>query len=394
MSAGFVFLLLGYVLSQFYRATLAVLAPMLAADLGATSADLARASGLWFLVFAAMQIPVGLALDRAGPRRTASVLLGTGAGGGALVFALAPAPWAIDAAMTLIGIGCSPALMAGYYIFARIYPTAMFATLAGAMLGAGTLGNLAASLPLSLLAESVGWRGAMAGLALVTLAAALGIARFVRDPPPAVLPETGRGNLWELLRMPALWPIFAIMVVNYAPAASLRSLWIGPYMADVFGSDSRAIGLVGLVMGVAMVLGNFAYGPLDRLLGSRKWVVFGGNLSGAACLLGLWVAPAAGYWPAALLLAGVGFFGASFPMIIAHGRAFFPPHLAGRGVTLLNLFGVGAAGVMQMASGPLFHVLSDGSTSVAQAYGQFYLVFALFLLAGCAAYLFSRDSMD
>lgn len=394
MRAGFVFLLLGYVLSQFYRASLAVLAPMLATDLGATSADLARASGLWFLAFAAMQIPVGVALDRIGPRRTASVLLGAGAGGGALVFALAPAPWAIDAAMTLIGIGCAPALMASYYIFARLYPPAMFATLAGAMLGAGTLGNLSASLPLSLAAETIGWRGAMAVLACGTLAVAMCIGRFVKDPPRAMQPGAGQSTLWSLLRMPVLWPILAMMIVNYAPAASLRGLWIGPYMADVFGADSTGIGVVGLVMAVAMVLGNFAYGPLDRLVGSRKWVVLGGNLAGAVCLLGLWQVPAAGFWPAALLLAGVGFFGASFPMIIAHGRAFFPPHLAGRGVTLLNLFGIGATGVMQLASGPLFRAMSGGGLPAAQAYGQLYLFFALFLLGGCAVYLFSRDSMD
>ena len=57
-------LVLGYVLSQFYRAFLAVLTPALEADLGATSGDLAFASGLWFLTFAIMQIPVGEALDR------------------------------------------------------------------------------------------------------------------------------------------------------------------------------------------------------------------------------------------------------------------------------------------------------------------------------------------
>ena len=74
MKAGLVMLCLGYVLSQFFRAFLAVLSVDLGRDIGATPEDLAFASGLWFLVFAAMQLPVGWALDRVGPRLTAAVL--------------------------------------------------------------------------------------------------------------------------------------------------------------------------------------------------------------------------------------------------------------------------------------------------------------------------------
>jgi MFS family permease len=77
MKTGIFFLVLGYVLSQFYRAFLAVLAPMLSADIGVRADELALASGLWFLAFAAMQLPVGWALDRLGPRRTAAWLLGS-----------------------------------------------------------------------------------------------------------------------------------------------------------------------------------------------------------------------------------------------------------------------------------------------------------------------------
>ena len=72
MPIGLIALVLGYVLSQFYRAFLAVLSPVLDAEIGAGPEDLAMASGLWFVTFAAMQIPVGWALDHIGPRRTAS----------------------------------------------------------------------------------------------------------------------------------------------------------------------------------------------------------------------------------------------------------------------------------------------------------------------------------
>ncbi len=149
MRIGLIVLVLGYVLSQFYRAFLAVLTPALEADLGATAADLSYASGLWFIVFAVMQIPVGEALDRFGPRITAVVLFSLGGAGGALVFAMAQTPAHIAWAMALIGIGCSPVLMAAYYIFAKMYPAVMFSTLAGATIGFGSLGNLASSAPMA-----------------------------------------------------------------------------------------------------------------------------------------------------------------------------------------------------------------------------------------------------
>lgn len=392
MKVGIFFLVLAYVLSQFYRAFLAVLSPVLGRDTGAMPEDLALSSGLWFLTFALMQIPVGAALDRLGPRRTAAWLLGVAGGGGALLFALATAPWHIHAAMVLIGIGCSPVLMASYYIFGRMYPAAVFATLAGAMIGFGTLGNLAGAWPLAWAAETFGWRQTVGALAAVTLAVALAVGRLVQDPPPLAARAEGRGSLLDVLRIPALWLILPLMAVNYVPAAAVRGLWAGPYMADVYGADGIGIGVVTLAMALAMVAGSFAYGPLDRLLGTRKWVVLGGNLMGAACILTLWAIPAAGFWTATALLAGVGLFGSSFPVMIAHGRSFIPPHLLGRGVTLLNLFGIGGVGVMQTLSGRV-HRAADPIPPEAP-YQAIFLMFGVLLLAGCAVYLFSKDRTD
>ena len=392
MRNGMAFLLLGYVLSQFYRAFLAVLAPMLAADLGTTADGLARASGLWFVAFALAQLPVGWALDRFGPGRTTAVFMGVAGGGGAVLFAAAQGPGWVTVAMVLLGVGCAPVLMACYLILARVYPAAMFATLAGAIVGAGSLGNLASAWPLALAAETLGWRGAMAALAALTVLAAAAIWRFVEDPPPA--PSAGEGSLWDILRLPAMWLILPMLAVNYAPSAGIRGLWVGPYFDEVFGASATLIGQASLVMALAMVLGNFAYGPLDRLLGTRKGVVLAGNLAGMACLSALWVLPAGSPWAAAALLAGVGFFGASYPMLMAHGRAMFPPHLVGRGVTLMNLFAIGGVGVFQLVSARVHSAAAAAGLGAEAAYATLFGFFALILLAGCLVYAFSRDRTD
>ncbi len=390
MRAGLVLLCLAYVLSQFFRAFLAVLSGPLERDIGTTPDDLAFASGLWFVVFALMQIPVGWSLDRIGPRRTAAALLLVGGGGGAAIFALASAPLHVSLAMALIGAGCSPVLMSSFYIFAREFPPARFATLAALMLGVGSVGNLVAAWPMAWAAETVGWRAALWGLAGLSAAVAAGIAALVRDPG-AVTGEA-RGSVLDLLGMPALWAILPLMFVAYAPSAALRGLWAGPYLRDVFALDTGQVGQATLVMGLAMIAGTFAYGPLDRILRTRKWVVFGGNLLAALALGALILWPDRSLVLSVALLALIGFAGASFPVIVAHGRAFIPPHLAGRGVTLLNLFGIGGVGVAQFASGPL-HAAASAQGALA-GHVAIFALFAGALALGLALYLFSRDSLD
>ncbi|WP_171237908.1 MFS transporter [Ruegeria sp. HKCCA5763] len=390
MQAGLVVLCLGYVLSQFFRAFLAVLSLDLEQDIGATPEDLAFASGLWFLVFAAMQIPVGWALDRVGPRLTAAVLLLIGGAGGAALFAAASTPMHISIAMGLIGVGCSPVLMASYFIFAREYPPARFATLAAVMLGVGSVGNLVASYPTALAVEWMGWRATMVGLAVISAAISLGLLLTVHDPKKVETDQ--KGSLLDLVKKPALWLILPLMLVAYAPSGALRGLWAGPYLNDIFGLSTTQIGTATLIMGTAMIAGTFVYGPLDRVFGTRKWVVFAGNALGtvALTLLCLWIDNA--IWLSVLLLAVIGFAGASFPVIMAHGRAFVPPHLVGRGVTLLNLFGIGGVGVAQFVTGRIHAAtVQTGSTA---PYTAIFGFFAISLAIGCVIYLFSRDSVD
>ncbi len=388
MKIGIVSLVLAYVLSQFYRAFLAVMSPELISDLGVTAGDLADASGLWFLTFAALQIPVGVALDRIGPRATAAVLFAVGGAGGAALFAVANGAWEIKIAMALIGVGCSPVLMANYYIFAREFSPAVFGSLAGVVIAVGSLGNIASSMPLAFAVEILGWRGSLWGLAALSLAVALSIAVLVRDP--ARLPPGPRGSVLDILRIRALWLILPIMAVNYLPIGALRGLWVGPYMADMYGLDAGGIGRVTLAMGVAMVLGNLAYGPLDRVFGTRKWLIFGGNALVVGGLLALWALPVEGVLFATLMLAGIGFFGASFPMVMAHGRAFFPPHLVGRGVTLLNLFGIGATGLAQVYTGHLKATAASAEAGYVAIFG----FFALVMILGLVVYLFAEDRVD
>lgn len=391
--AGLVALVIGYMLSQFYRAFLAVLTPSLILDLGATNADLALASGAWFITFALSQLIIGVGLDRYGPKRTAGLMLALGGGGGAFLFAVANTPSTIIAAMALIGIGCAPLLMAAMFIFAHSWPPARLVILTSWMIGLGSLGNVIGASPLAVATELFGWRAVMVGLAVLTLLIAAAILMLVRDPE--ILHEnTGKAGFsgyLEILRIRALWPIFALMAFNYAPSGGIRGLWAGPYMADVYGLDALAIGQAVLFMALAIIAGNFVYGPLDVLLRTRKWVAVGGNLIlvGALVLLALY--PSGGVFLSTILLMVIGLAGASFGLLMAHGRAFIPEHLTGRGITLLNFISIGSVGLMQFVTGAVV----ENSTVAGQpaaAYSVLFWFYAVTLGLAVFIYLWSRDA--
>lgn len=389
-TAGLVSLVLAYMLSQFYRAFLAVMSPVLQSELGASPGDLALSSGLWFVAFALMQLPVGAALDRIGPRRTVAWLMAVGGAGGAVIFALADAPWHLHLAMTALGIGCSPALMGPYFIFARDYPPASFGMLAGLLVGFGSLGNILGASPLVWVIEAAGWRQTLWGLAVLTLAVAALVLAFVRDPA-RLGDDHPQGSIGQILRLRALWFILPLFAVNYAVTGAIRGLWAAPWLEQVHGADAVQIGRVTLAMGLAMVAGSFAVGPAARLAGSARRAALVFSAVMVVTLLVMILAPALPLAAVTGLLVVLGFFGSAYPLLMAHGRSFLPPHLVGRGVTFLNMFSIGGVGVMQFASRPVY-AAAEAAYAPAQAFAMLWLFFLLPLAVGTLLYLLTPEA--
>lgn len=391
--AGLSALAIAYVLSQFYRSFMAVLTPSLISELGVTNAELSVASGAWFAAFALSQFVVGVSLDRYGPRRTAAVLLAFCGGGGALLFAAATQPWMITAAMTLIGIGCAPVLMASAFIFARSYSPARLAFLISWLVGFGSVGNVIGASPLAAAAEIFGWRSVLAGLGALTIATSGAIWIFVQDPKRhgTGADDNGFAGYLELFKLKVLWPILPLIALGYAAAAGIRGLWAGPYLADVYGADSMVIGQVTLFMALAMVVGSFVYGPLDTLFGTRKWVALGGNLVGLVALAWLALYPVTDLFSTTIALVVIGISGSTYGLLMAHGRAFLPPHLTGRGMTMLNFFSIGGVAVMQFATGAVVTARVDAARPAA-AYEALFWFYAVTLSASLLIYLVARDA--
>jgi predicted MFS family arabinose efflux permease len=387
---SFLTFLAAYTLSQFYRSFLAVIAPELARELSLGPQALGNLQALWILGFVATQFPVGWALDTIGPRRTVAAQM-LAAVAGSIVFAMARSSLALDIGMLLIGVGCGSIYMGALYVFGREAAPQRFALLCSWLLGLGTAGNLLAASPLAFAADVINWRGAMIGMAVLTALSALSVLILIRDPV-RLAGHGSRGffsGIGDILSIRALWPLLPITAVSYAVVLAERGLWAGPYFNAVHGLEPVARGNALLVMAAAMSAGAMIYGPLDRILRTRKWIVVAGVTVTGLCFaaLGTMSLP---LWSAVLVMGLLGGFGMTYGVLMAHGRSFVPDHLLGRGITLLNVLFIGGAGVLQPFSGWLMARMQEAPP--AQAYAALHLVFAGLLAAGLAVYLFARDN--
>ncbi|HVL72212.1 MAG TPA: MFS transporter [Beijerinckiaceae bacterium] len=386
--AAFFALCLAYVLSQFFRSFLAIVAPRLTQDLGLGPAELGLLSAVWFGAFAFAQFPVGWALDTLGARRTIAGAM-VGAVLGAILFALAGGFAAMAAAMALIGIGCAPVLMGSMYLFGRAYPPTRFAMLSSIVLGVGALGNLLAATPLALAVEIVGWRASMGGIAALTAVSTVVAYLVIVDPPTpsrAGARVSALRDLWRIASLRALWPLLPLTFVSYAVVAAERSLWIGPFLEQVHRLDPIARGNGVLAMAIAMSVGAFAYGPLERLTGAKP-AVLGGSLVAGLAFLALGLFPAMPVGPAIVALSLAGGFGLTYALLMSHARVFFPEHLLGRGITFLNFVFIGGAGLFQAWSGLFMHAAAEAGLPAETGFGRLHLAFGVALLLATAIYV-------
>ena len=177
-----------YFLSYHFRTANAVVGPVLAEEFALGAADLGLLTSTYFLVFGAIQLPLGMLLDRFGARRVEAFLL-LFAAAGAAVFASADGVAGLALGRGLIGFGVSACLMGAFKAFSQWFPLERQASLTGWMMTAGTLGALAASVPLNAAVHAAGWRVAFRALAAVTLVVAGWLFLSVPDTAGGARPE-------------------------------------------------------------------------------------------------------------------------------------------------------------------------------------------------------------
>ena len=388
-----------YVVSQFLRNSVAVIAPDLALELQLSATDLGLLSSVFFLVFAAAQIPVGIALDRFGPRwcLLAGVVIIVA---GAAAFAMAGSSGQLIASRALLGLGASTALVAPLAIYAKRFPPARFATLTGLHIGLGSFGALIATAPLAYGTATIGWRSCFLLVGLLTIVMGLLIAVVVREPANSAAPTVARESVREMvvgvvavIRTPSVGYLFVMQMVGYSSFGLVAGLWGGPYLSDVYGYGLAIRGDYLLILALAQIVGMLSWGPSERLFRGYKLPVVIGALMTATILGFLAVAGTLGSFWLAVWFAALGLSTGYVPVLIAHGKSLFPPNQVGRGITLFNMGTMGGVFFAQMVSGLIINQFPEGAGGEypLAAYRVVFGLQAGLIILACLGYLRSRD---
>lgn len=332
--------LAGYFVSYVYRMVNAVLAPTLASEFGLSAGGLGLLSSMYFFAFVVSQLPVGVAMDRWGPRRVNAALLLVAAAGGAW-FAFAETAPAAMAARALIGVGVSVALMASLTAFVLWYPADRLSTMNAIAFSVGMVGAVAATVPLELLLRVWPWRHAFLLIVAVTVAVSLVLWLWVPERRAEARAESAAeqgSGLAKLFADAAFLRIAVCVGASQCAAVALSTLWIATWLRDVAGYTPAGVARGLLAVNVAMVIGYLVFGraadALQRRGRNTLPLLMAGVAVSSVCL--------------ALVIAGIVnlllwciFFTAATAVVLAYSLVSrrYPKAMAGRVNTAVNLVG-------------------------------------------------------
>lgn len=376
----------GYFCSFLFRNVNSVVFPELTREFALSPGTLGLLTSAYFVTFSLAQLPLGVLMDRYGPRRVNATMLLVAAAG-TLVFSFAQGLPALVAGRALIGLGVAVCLMSSMTAFVLWFPRECTATLFGWMLLVGACGALTATKPVELLLRAMEWRSLFWLLTAMAVAASAAIFAFVPEKPAVAKGETLRAQIAVIgmvFRSRGFWSIGLAAAFVQGVAIGLLGLWAGPWLRDVGGFARADMADRLLIAAAAFGVGGVVCGTLsDRLARRGVQPVLTYFVGCVACTLAMlpivlgWRSGATLCWS---LFVGFCAFGSlSYPLLAAR----FPQEITGRLVTALNLVTFTTAFATQFGVGAIINLwpVVDGR----YALEGYRLAFALFWLLQAAA---------
>ena len=383
----------GYYLSYLYRTVNAIISPDLVREFGLGPGELGLLTSSYFLTFALFQLPLGILLDRYGPRRVNAGLLML-AGAGAALFGLSQSLGGLILARALIGLGVSGCLMASIKVFTLWFPLNRLATLNGWLLSCGGLGALSASKPAEELLRITDWHSVFLLLAALTFAAAGAIFLIVPERAAQRAPQSLLESLRSLpmiLRNENFWKLGLLVIAGQGVFMSLQSLWIAPWLKDVAGLARAEIGTHLLMAALGMIVGSALWGIVADWLSRRGVDTVKVVLGGVGANLVILALLALGVTGGSLALVfALTLFGQVQPLVYAILSKEFPLELSGRVVSTLNFLVFLSAFAVQWGTGLIINLwpveagryaLAGYATAFGACFVLLFVPFVLLLLS-------------
>lgn len=356
-----VFLLLcsAFILAFFHRVAPTVIAEELEASLGASSLALGSIAAMYFYIYALMQVPAGIIVDRAGPRL--SVGLATGFGGlGSILFGLAPDVLTANIARCIIGFGVAFAFVGAMRASAVWFRAEHYAMAGGWIILVGNLGAVLGTTPLAWTLTWVSWRTTFVAIGALALVLALAILRFVRDRPSDIEFDQGgalssssefKQDLIACLKQPGVWLCFLAGFALVGTFFGFTGIWAVPYLQERAGmtkqqaADCLTVALILLAVGAPLA------GWVSDQARRRKPLIIAACIASAATWTALGMFDNLGFWTLSLLFAISGLCCGPIVGAYATAKDLAPPSAAGFAVALVNTGLFAGAAILQLVIG-------------------------------------------
>ena len=389
-------LALGYAISYFYRNANAIIEVDLVRDLGLGPADLGLLTSVYFISFAAFQLPLGVLLDRYGPRRTESILL-LFAALGSILFAQAESLSGLIVGRLLIGLGVSACLMAAFKAYVLWFSSQRLAMINGLQMVAGGLGALLATIPLQNALSYTDWRGVFTGLAIITVFASVCLWMFLPenqrtdDKLPSLklhLKEIG-----QVLRSRIFWGIAPLAAISSGANMAIHGLWMKPWLRDVTGLSADNAAQLLFAMTLTFIGGFLTLGIIAERL-SQLFDVHLMSISVFGMTIFLFIQCTmiyGGIGSPLILVILLGFFGTASVLVYAGYAKIFPKNLSGRVSTFLNLLVFIGAFILQWGIGAIIELWPPTDNGYdPESYQSAFGFLVILQAAGLMWYLFSK----
>jgi len=341
------------------RTAPSVMTTELMRDFGVTAAALSNLSAFYFWSYVIVQVPVGVAVDRWGPRRLLSWAAALGGVGG-FMFATADTLFLASVGRLLVGAGGGVVFVCTLKIVTDWFPPYRLAMLTGGLMMIGMVGGVAGQAPLAILMESYGWRTTMQAGAVLAMVLAVAAWFIVRDRPAAApRGETGlsiMAGLGRCLRRSQTWLVAAYMLFLLPPMFAFGSLWGVPYLMQMHGFTRPDAALaVSLILvgwgGLAPVVGWLS----DRWR-RRKPPLIAAAVVNLLTMAGLFYLPNLSAAAIYGILMVNGIFSAGMVVSFAIGREHNDTRDAGAAMAIVNVGVIGSGAVAQPLVGWLLDV--------------------------------------
>ncbi|MGK5034035.1 MFS transporter [Janthinobacterium sp. LB3P118] len=384
---------LGHYLSCLLRGVNAVLTAELLGAISLTPAQLGLLTSAFFFAFALVQLPVGMALDRYGPRTVQLWLLALAALG-VWQFGRGHSFAELMWARALMGAGLGGCFMAAVKAISWATAPSRLPSVHGYLIAVGGLGAATATMPVKLALHYTDWRGVFLGLALAALAIGV-LIRLLSPalPAPAAAHTVSRVSVWSVYRDVAFRRTIALILLPHTVFFGVQGLWVGRWLADVGGLSDDSVAYL-LYLGMAAVIfGAIGMGMLTEWVGRRGIAPMQLAAVGIALFIAVQVAMACNVVPSLPMLSVLfTLLGTVTGLEYAIVAQSMPASQTGRASTCLNLLIFTGAFLVQAGFGLILGCwpLNSLQQYPPQAYQAAFGVLAVLQLPGLAMFFIHR----